>query len=90
MNKDKLFADIYIHLHPDGLHDKKDKVEKELRSSGGVYAVHFDTNINRHALFVSYNPNAASAEGLLDIIRKSYKRAVRVASILMTVRSQSQ
>jgi hypothetical protein len=88
MNKDKLFADIYVHLHPDCLHDKKDEVEKVLRSSDGVIAVHFDADMDRHALFVSYNPNAVSPEVLLDIIRRSYKRAVRVASIFMTVRSQ--
>jgi hypothetical protein len=88
MNRDKLFADIYVHLHPDSLCDKKAEIEKVLRSSDGVFAVHFDTDRDRHAMFVSYNPNAVTSEVLLEIIRRSYMRAVRVASILMTVRSQ--
>ena len=88
MNKDKLFADIYVHLHDDSLSDSRDKVEKVLRDSSGVFTVHFDKDIYRNAMFVSYNPNVVSSEILLEIIKKSYVRAVRVASMLITVRSK--
>lgn len=88
MNKDKLFADIYVHLHQDSLFDDRSRVEYELYASSGVYAVHYDADIFRNAMLVSYNPNIVSSEVLLDIIRKSYVRAVKVASMLMTVRSQ--
>ena len=88
MNKDKLFADIYVHLHADSLSDDRGKVEKELRDYSGVFTVHFDADKYRNAMFVSYNPNAVSSEVLLEIIRKSYDRAVRVASMLMMVRSK--
>ena len=88
MNKDKLFADIYVHLHHDSQFDDKDRVENELYASSGVFTVHFDADKYRNAMYVSYNPNAVSSEILLEIIRKSYIRAVRVASMLMTVRSK--
>lgn len=85
MNKDKFFADLYVHLHPDSLSDNRAKVEKALRDFSGVFTVHFDTDKYRHAMFVSYNPNAVSSEVLLEIIRKSYVRAVRVAAMLTRV-----
>jgi hypothetical protein len=87
MNNDKFFADIYVHLHPDSLSVDRGKVEQKLRDSSGVFTVHFDENKYRDAMFVSYNPNTVSSEALLEIIRKSYTRAVRVASMLMRVRS---
>ena len=90
MNKDNAFADIDVHLHPDSLFDNKGSIEKELRASDGVFAVHFDADIDRHAMFVSYNPNAVSSEVLLEIIKRSYIRAVRVASVLMTVKVNEQ
>ena len=38
MNKDKYFADMYVHLHPDSLFDDREKLEKELcESDGGVF-----------------------------------------------------
>ncbi len=85
MKKDKLFADLYVHLHSDSLSDDRGKVEKELRDSSGVFTVHFDADKYRNAMLVSYNPNAVSSEVLLEIIRKSYVRAVRVAGMLMRV-----
>jgi hypothetical protein len=36
-------------------------------------------------MIVAYDPEAVSSDVLLEIIRKSYKRAVRVASMLMRV-----
>ena len=30
MNKDKYFADMYVHLHPDSLFDDRGKLETEL------------------------------------------------------------
>ena len=88
MNKDKYFADMYVHLHPDSLSADKCKVEQELRDSSGVFTVHFDANKYRDAMFVSYNPNTVSSEVLLEIIRKSYASAVRLASMLMRVKSE--
>lgn len=88
MNKDIIFADIFLHLHHDSLFDDKDRVENELYASSGVYSVHIDANMLRNAMFLSYNPNVVSSEVLLDIIRKSYVRAVKVASMIMTVTSK--
>ena len=89
MNKDKFFADLYVHLHPDSLSDDRGKVEMALRDFGGVFAVHFDADNYRNAMFVSYNPNAVSAEVLLEIIRESYVRAVKVAGMLMRVEASN-
>ncbi|MCK5394751.1 MAG: hypothetical protein KAJ32_02105 [Gammaproteobacteria bacterium] len=88
MNNYKYFADIYVHLHPDSLSVDRSKVEQELRDSSGVFTVRFDADKYRDAMFVSYNPNAVSSEVLLEIIRKSYVRAVSVASMLMRVRNK--
>lgn len=88
MRKNKYFADDYVHLHPGSLLIDRRKVEKELRDSRGVFSVHFDTDELRHAMFVAYNPEAISSEVLLEIIRKSYAKAVRVASALMRVTSK--
>ena len=90
MNKDKYFADMYVHLHPDSLFDDretfdKELLEKELCESSGVFSVHFDKDENRSAMIVSYNPEAASSDVLLEIIKKSYAGAVGVAGTLMRV-----
>ena len=86
MNRDKLFADIYVYLHPDSLFDYRNKVEEELRAISGVFSVHFNADECRNAMFVAYNPRAVSSDVLLEIIRKSYVRAVRVARMLMRVK----
>ena len=88
MNKDKFFADIYVHLHQDSLLDDKNRLDEELLASSGVYSIHYDMNGYRNAMYVSYNQNAVSSDILFEIIRKSYVRAVRVANMLMTVRSK--
>ena len=88
MNNDKYFADDFVHLHPIGLFDNRRKVEKDLRASCGVFSVHFESDEYRDAMIVAYNPEAVSSEVLLEIIRKSYVRAVRVASMLMRVSSE--
>ena len=85
MNNNKFFADDYVHLHHDGLLDDRENVEKALCALSGVFSVHFDTDELRHAMCVAYNPEAVSSEVLLEIIRKSYAGAARVASILMKV-----
>ena len=87
MNNDKFFADIFVHLHPDSLFDDRGKLEKELCESSGVFSVHFDEDELRHAIFIAYNPEVVASETILEIIRKSYAKAVKVASILMRVRS---
>lgn len=88
MNNDKFIADIHVHLHPDSLSVDRGKVEQELRDSSDVFTVHFDANKYRDAMLVLSNPNTISSETLLEIIRKSYTRAVQVASMLMRVRSE--
>jgi len=88
INNDMFFADDYVHLHPDSLFDDRGEVEEELRASGGVFSVHCDTDECRNAMIVAYDPEAVSSEALLEIIRKSYARAVRVASMLMRVKSK--
>lgn len=88
MNNDKFFADDYVHLRPDGLFDNEVKIEKALRALNGVFSVHFDADELRHAMFIAYNPEVVASETLLKIIRKSYAKAVKVASILMRVRSE--
>lgn len=87
MNNDKFFADDYVHLRPEGLFDNRAKVEKALRALSGVFSVHFDTDELRHAMFIAYNPEVVVSETLLEIIRESYTKAVKVASILMRIRS---
>ncbi len=87
MNKNKYFADDFVYLHPDSLPDNRRKVKKALCTLHGVFSVHFDTDEVRHAMVVAYNPEAVSSDVLLEIIRKSYTGAVRVASILMRVSS---
>ncbi len=89
MNKDKYFADMYVHLHPDDLFDDRDKLEKDLCESSGVYSVHFDEDENRNAMFVAYNPEIVSSDLLLEIIRKSYADAVSVAGTLTRVRESA-
>ncbi|MCK4675643.1 MAG: hypothetical protein KAT61_06985 [Gammaproteobacteria bacterium] len=85
MNKDKYFADMYVHLHQDSFSVDRGKLEKELYESSGVFSVHFDKDENRSAMIVSYNPEAASSDVLLEIIKKSYAGAVGVAGTLMRV-----
>ena len=90
MNKDKYFADMYVHLHADSLFDEKAEVEKELLEkelceSNGVFSVHFDEDEHRDAMIVAYNPEAVSSDVLLEIIRKNYVRAVSVAGTLTRV-----
>lgn len=85
MSKDKYFADIYVYLRPDSLFDDREKVERELCASCGVFSVHFDTDETRNAMIVAYNPEAVSSEDLLDIIRNRYEKAVSVASVLTSV-----
>lgn len=76
---------MYVHLHPDSLFDDREKLEKELCESSGVFSVHFDEDEYRSAMIVAYNPEAVSSDVLLEIIRKSYVSAVSVAGSLMRV-----
>jgi len=85
MNKNKYFADMYVHLYSDSLCDDREKLEKEVCESSGVFSVHFDEDKYRNAMFVAYNPAAVSSEELLAIIRKSYEGAVSVAGSLKRV-----
>ena len=90
MNKDKYFADMYVHLHPDSTLDDREAfekvlLEKALCESSGVFSVHFDDDEQRNAMIVAYNPEAVSSDELLEIIRRSYVNAVSVAGALMRV-----
>lgn len=90
MNRDKYFADMYVHLHPDSLFGdrkafEKELLEKKLCESSGVFSVHFDDDEHRNAMIVAYNPEAVSSDELLGIIRKSYVAAVSVAGTLTRV-----
>ncbi len=85
MNKDKYFADMYVHLHRDSLFDDRGKLEKELCESSGVFSVHFDADEHRDAMIVAYNPGVVSSDALLEIIRKNYIDAISVAGTLTRV-----
>ena len=85
MKKDKLFADIFVHLHSANLNDKRMKVEKELREYSGVVSVHFETDECRNAMIVTYDPAVVSSDALLEVIRNSYAGAERVAKMLLRV-----
>jgi hypothetical protein len=85
MNKDKYFADMFVHLHQDDLRDDREKLEKELCESHGVFSVHFDEDEYRKALIVAYNPEIVSSDVLLETIRRSCEGAVSVAGSLMRV-----
>ena len=76
---------MYVHLHQDSFGVDRRKLEKELCESSGVFSVHFDKDENHSAMIVSYNPEAASSDVLLEIIKKSYAGAVGVAGTLMRV-----
>lgn len=88
MNNDKFFADDYVHLRPDGVFDNRVKIEKALCVLSGVFSVHFDADALSHAMFIAYNPEVVESETLLEIIRKSYIKAVKVSSILTRVRNE--
>ena len=85
MNKNKYFADMYVHLHAGRSFDDRSKLEKELCESSGVFSVHFDADEFRNAMFVAYNPEVVSSDVLLEIIRKSYEGAVSVAGTLTRI-----
>ena len=85
MNKNKYFADMYVHLHQESMCDDKAILEKELCESSGVFSVHFDEDENRNAMIVAYNPEVASSDVLMEIIRKCCEGAVSVAGSLMRV-----
>ncbi len=85
MNKDKYFADMYVHLHADSLCDDRNKLEKKLCDASGVFSVHYDKDEYRNAMIVAYNPEVVSSEALLEIIRECCEDAVSVAGSLMRV-----
>ena len=85
MNKDKYFADMYVHLHQENQCEVREKLEKELCESSGVFSVHFDADEHRNAMVVAYNPELVSSDVLLEIIRTCCEGAVSVAGSLMRV-----
>ena len=88
MGNDRYFADIYVHLHPASVSNDREKVERELCDSCGVFSVHFDADETRDAMVVAYNPEAVSCEDLLEIIRSRFASAVSVANVLTSVSTE--
>ncbi len=88
MKNEQVFADIYVRLNSEEVNDVKEKMTRELCQSWGVFSVHFDVDELFNTLVVAYNPEAVTADMLLEIIRKRYTGAVRVAGMLMRVNNE--
>lgn len=60
-------ADIMIHVHPMNT-EQRSKIEAALSESTGVISAHFSP-AHPHTLTVAYDPEAAHAGQLLQIVR---------------------
>jgi hypothetical protein len=89
MNKNKYFADMFVHLHQHSQCAEKGKLEKELCKSNGVFSVHFDTDEHRDAMVVAYNPEVVSSDVILDVIKTCCEDAVSVAGSFVKVSDNS-
>jgi hypothetical protein len=63
------FADILIHVHPTLSAEQRAKIEEALGGSKGVVSAHFSPT-HTHMLTVAYDPEAAHAGQLLQIVRE--------------------
>ncbi|KVW91324.1 heavy-metal-associated domain-containing protein [Thiobacillus denitrificans] len=63
------FADILIHVHPTLSTEQRAKIEEALSGNQGVVSAHFSTE-HPHVLTVAYDPEAAHAGQLLQIVRE--------------------
>ena len=81
MKQEKVFADLYIHLHADKPMQAAARVERHLQATTGVVSVYFG-DACRQSLHIAYNPRLIAAEALLDVVRLYSRNAVRVASII--------
>jgi len=62
-------TDILIHVHPTLTAGQRTKIEEALSGSKGVVSAHFSP-AHPHELIVAYNPEAADAAQLLQIVRE--------------------
>lgn len=62
-------ADFLIHVHPTLTTEQRTKIEEALSGSKGVVSAHFSP-AHLHDLTVAYDPEAASAGQLLQIVRE--------------------
>lgn len=68
-------ADILIHVQPTLSAEQRAKIEEALSGSKGVISAHFSP-AHLHELTVSYDPEAARAGQLLQIVREWDQAAV--------------
>ena len=71
------FADILIHVHPTLSAEQRAKIEEALGGSKGVVSAHFSP-AHSHVLTVAYDPEAAQAGQLLQIVREWDQAATMV------------
>ena len=81
MKQEKVFADLYIHLHADKPMQAASQVKRHLQATAGVVSVYFG-DACRQSLHIAYNPRHIAAEALLNVVRLYSSKAVRVASII--------
>ncbi|MBT9614120.1 MAG: cation transporter [Burkholderiales bacterium] len=70
-------ADFLIHVHPTLTTEQRTKIEEALSGSKGVVSAHFSP-AHLHELTVAYDPEAANAGQLLQIVREWDKAATMV------------
>ena len=68
-------TDILIHVHPTLSAEQRAKIEDALIASKGVVAATFSPT-HSHMLTVAYDPEAAHADKLLQIVREWDQAAV--------------
>ncbi len=80
MTNERVYADLYVHLHAERLMETAADIEWTLKDTAGVITVYFGDEC-RHSLYVAYNPKQTNAETLMQLIRYQCAQAVRVANI---------
>ena len=70
-------ADIMIHVHPTLSAEQRAKIEEAWSASQGVVSAHFSP-AHSHELTVAYDPEAAHAGQLLQIVREWDQAAAMV------------
>ena len=70
-------VDILFHIHPDLPEDHRISLEETVSASNGVMHVNFNGKLI-HELSVSYDPDAISADTILEQIREFDENAVMV------------
>jgi len=80
MTNERVYADLYVHLHAERLLEVTQDIACTLKDTAGVITVYFGDEC-RHSLYVAYNPKQVDAETLMQLIQYQCERAVRVANI---------